>query len=97
MLGLLPLAIPAASPVLAEQRSRIEQPQRVAGLSERREDKQAPPRTPSAPVDEGAKERTQGNPEGTIDGQRNATPGSDYQNTGRLRSDDDKDQHSRQD
>jgi hypothetical protein len=97
MLGLLPLAIPAASPVLAEQRSRIEQPQRVAGLSERREDKQAQPRTPSAPYDEAAKERTQGNPEGTIDGQGNATPGSDHQNTGRLRSDDDKDQNSRQD
>jgi hypothetical protein len=95
MLGLLPLAIPAASPLLAEQRSKMEQPQRVAGLSERREDKPALARMPSATEDDAAKERTQENWEGTMDGQRNSTSGNDQQNTGRLRSDDDKDQSAR--
>lgn len=94
-LGFLPLAIPAASPLLTQQRSKMEQPQRLAGLSEQREDKPAQARTPSAPDDDAAKERTQGNSEGTTDGERNPAPGSE-QNTGRLRSDDDKDRDARQ-
>lgn len=95
MLGLLPLAIPAASPLLAEQRSKKEQPQRDAGLSEQRDDKPAQARMPGASDHEAAKERTQGNSEGTTDGERNTAPGSE-QNTGRLRSDDDKDRDARQ-
>ena len=95
MLGFLPLAIPAASPLLAEQRAKMQQPQRVAGLSEQREDKAPPAQTPSASDYEAAKERTQGNSEGTTDGERNTAPGSE-QNTGRLRSDDDKDRDARQ-
>ena len=95
MLGSLPLAIPAASPLLAEPRSKMQQPQRVAGLSEQREDKPAQARMPSASDHEAAKERTQGNSEGTTDGERNIAPRSE-QNTGRLRSDHDKDRDARQ-
>jgi hypothetical protein len=95
VLGFLPLAIPAGSPLFAEQRSKMQQPQRVAGLSEQREDKPAQARMPSAADYEAAQERTQGNSEGTADGERNIAPGSE-QNTGRLRSDDDKDREARQ-
>lgn len=95
-LGLLTLAVPAASPVLADQQSlKVEQPHHVTGLSEQR-DKAPQTQQPAAPNEGSATtDRMHGNSEGATDGQGKTAPQSDL-NTGVMRPDDTAEQGSRQ-
>jgi hypothetical protein len=94
--GFLVLAVPAASPVLAEeQSSKVQQPHNTTGLSEQR-DKTPQTQQPAAPNEGSATtDRMHGSSEGATDDQRKAAPRGD-QNTGVMRPDDTSEQGSRQ-
>lgn len=93
--GFLLLAIPAASPTLADQQSlKVEQPKDATSPSGQREDKSPQAQTPSGPTEGAATtDRMHGAAEGA-DHQRDAAPKTD-QNTGTFRSGDTPEQGSR--
>src|SRR3954447_27053236 len=95
-IGFLVLAVPAASPVVAEeQSSKVQQPHNMTGLSEQR-DKTPQTQQPAAPNEGSATtDRMHGNSEGATDGQ-GKTPPRAGQNTRVMRPNDTAEQGSRQ-